>query len=1259
MNDFFGPNVSPEDEERIVREVTRRRFIAWTGIGVGAAAVGGLALSKLWADNDPEATRAAAAEENGFELRSLNFALPLMARLKPKQYSLWVAGQELPIMAHTNESWAQFTDQNPVGHRLDKELVSHYLASPDGSSVHQLQVPKSRVSLAIVYATLPSGEEVPVSTMFIVPKGAQQRVASAAVDTKQNVSTLFANSVLHQRLKLRGSGGKVTSLEELSGVGDVVDVNSASAAGLVYCAPWVRTLDPTAAATTMNLIASSGAMSGLVKAVDGFQKKIRAPYGVLEDMVKSVKNGKVVPQTLDPRVGTDYQPPAGETPLTVDPEVAALPAKSFQPFLEMGMKWQGKEVPRDLIFNFRAALQAAIAEVNSAVQDEPELGAVIDADTNLSDLSGKTWTVMPATVPSPTTVDANVSKANAAGGGLLAKYRGDNNAKVNFSVLQGEKKSKNGLYVQLQESKTTPDGATQIKIRVWNNLDRTITFGVQYFDGRDLPIMPPTDYQLSNNKLDPTWKIGAPLLEAVPIVMGVPVGIDSNYLDITYTMPRDATRSRLIAGSLGTGNDWRELFKSVEVDKNGTEILGPDGKPKLVQAYVDSSDKRYVRPDWYQDSVFTTATINIGIPALLFLSQAIAIGKFRNLCSKTTSDYKTIKHDDGEVEITYLTTDDIIKRRKSGWSSVYWIDTIFGMIEGVLKGSMSSTSNILAQGLIALGKMILDLLTFKLIYRAMNLYLETLTEATIQKAIPIYGQIYMVTSIAAATSEVSQATAAVCQNDTNYWDVAATYDTVMIASPQFDSGFSKSAACWKVTVLLEGQTEGKEYLPKGFEQKVVEIDGDKYYEYAVIPEFEQPRTEPLTIPLEKVPFGGKVQYVITILSQDGWTVGTAATDWLDNSNLNQIPDKIEVTVREDAVELGGKSRYERRWTTAVSGGKYVMATEAAVPGTIHDSDLTLGSVMYGHGTGLMGYVYKAAGRWYVRQLNSSEDPGVSAAELSTSYTGNPPIVLTDPLQQRVNGAAEAWLLEPLDGQDGQQDGYHVRKLSLTNNGITFDPKKIFGRIPTRVHAASLAPGGLITGINTDSSMISILRPALAAHDLAAGSAPLASLFGGPGNKLGNRPGLLDKPVGLAVAANGLVVVLEQGAKRLSSFNLLGAPVRGFVSEKNNDDTTFYAATDPGITHLDVGADGDGYVFVLGYRNAGLSVDDYVLDVYAPQAETKLFRVDKVNSGRMAVDYFRDIYSLNFQSIKALAGKASTQPSLSIWVPRTPHPIKTQ
>lgn len=1249
-------SVSPEEQARIKRDVTRRRFIAWTGVGVAATAVAGMSLAHMLDNDTDDVDRSAGGQDNGFELRHLNFALPFLSRLgtkkNPVQYSLWVAGQELPIAAHTNDTWSRFTGENPIGHRLNRDLVSHYLAAPDGSSVYGLQMPKGRAALGIIYATLPSGKEVPVSTMFLAPATAQRKVVSAAAQAKANISKLFAGSAELQRLKLSGSNGQITSVDEAVGFGDVVDANSASAAALVYCAPWIRTIDPTAAAITLNLIANGGAMAGLIKAVEAFPKKIRAPYGVLEDMIKKVSNGKVVPQTLDPRLDTNYKTPPGEQPVTVDPDIGELPAKSFTPFLQMGMKWQGKEVPRDLIFNFKSALSASLVEINNAVQDTPDLGAVIDADTDLNKLTGKTWTVMPANVPAPTTV-STVSKASI--GGLLAKYRGANSAKVNFSVLQGEKKSKSGLYVQLQNTTENSDGSTELKLRVWNNLDRTITFGVQFFDGRDLPIQPPDGQRLSSNKLDPTWKIGCPLLEGVPIIMGIPAGIDSNYLDLHITLPAQATRARVIAGTLGTGNEWRELFKSVEVDSKGTEILGPDGKPKLVSAYVDSSDKKYIRPDWYQDAVFVTSAINIGMPGLMFLSQAIAINRFRNSLNMTTNDYTWIKHDDGELELKYATTEDISNRRKSGFKTIYMLDTILGTIEGVLKNTTASTSDILASSLFALGKVVLDFLTYKFIYKAMTLYLEALTEATIQKAIPIYGQIYVVTAIGTATSEIAQASAAVAQNDTVYWDVAATYDTSLVAKPQFESGFSKSAACWKIDVLLDGQTEGKQYLPKGYEEKVVEVDGDKYYEYAVIPEFQQPRVDPLIIPLPKVPFGGKIQYVITILSQDGWTVGSAATDWLDNSNLNAIPDKIEVTVREDAVELGGKSRYERRWTTAVQSGKYVMATEASVPGTIHDTDVTLGSVMYGHGTGLMGYVYKTGGRWFVRQLNSSEQPGTSAAELASSYTGNPPIVLTDPLQNRVNGIADAWLLEPVEAKEDEQDGYHVRKLSLANNSITFDAKKVYGHIPTRVHAASLAPGGLITGINTDTATFSILRPALASHNVDAGSAPLAALYGGPGNKLGDRPGLLDKPVGLAVAANGVIVILEQGAKRLSAFNLLGAPVKAFAQEKK-DDQTFYATTDEGVTFLDIGSDGDGYVFVLGYRNAGLSIDDYVLDVYAPQSETRLFRVNKVNSGRMAVDWFRDVYSLNFQSIKALAGKAADQPSVSIWVPRTPHPV---
>jgi len=61
------------------------------------------------------------------------------------------------------------------------------------------------------------------------------------------------------------------------------------------------------------------------------------------------------------------------------------------------------------------------------------------------------------------------------------------------------------------------------------------------------------------------------------------------------------------------------------------------------------------------------------------------------------------------------------------------------------------------------------------------------------------------------------------------------------------------------------------------------------------------------------------------------------------------------------------------------------------------------------------------------------------------------------------------------------------------------------------------------------------------------------------------------------------------------------------------------------------------------------VADYRLDIFTPQGD-QLARTTGVAAARLAVDTFRNVYTLNFATV---TGLARVEPSLSQWVPSTP------
>jgi hypothetical protein len=98
-----------------------------------------------------------------------------------------------------------------------------------------------------------------------------------------------------------------------------------------------------------------------------------------------------------------------------------------------------------------------------------------------------------------------------------------------------------------------------------------------------------------------------------------------------------------------------------------------------------------------------------------------------------------------------------------------------------------------------------------------------------------------------------------------------------------------------------------------------------------------------------------------------------------------------------------------------------------------------------------------------------------------------------------------------------------------------------------------------------------------------------------------------------------------------------------------------------VTYLDIGVEMQGFLYVLSYTGDGKAVSDYKLDLYDPNGNWLSRTPDKakeptatgVNGGRLVVDMWRRMYTLNFE--KFLGPGDRTEPSISTWNPTTPKP----
>lgn len=103
------------------------------------------------------------------------------------------------------------------------------------------------------------------------------------------------------------------------------------------------------------------------------------------------------------------------------------------------------------------------------------------------------------------------------------------------------------------------------------------------------------------------------------------------------------------------------------------------------------------------------------------------------------------------------------------------------------------------------------------------------------------------------------------------------------------------------------------------------------------------------------------------------------------------------------------------------------------------------------------------------------------------------------------------------------------------------------------------------------------------------------------------------------------------------------------SDPNRANTTF----------LDLAVEPKGFIYVLSHINDGSQSTDYYLDLYDPAGNylstvpdsTKTSTPQNIVAGKITVDKFRNLFSLNYETIANPPG--GPEPSLSHWQPTTP------
>ena len=420
---------------------------------------------------------------------------------------------------------------------------------------------------------------------------------------------------------------------------------------------------------------------------------------------------------------------------------------------------------------------------------------------------------------------------------------------------------------------------------------------------------------------------------------------------------------------------------------------------------------------------------------------------------------------------------------------------------------------------------------------------------------------------------------------------------------------------------------------------------------------EQGRVDPIEVIFTGVPSGGTLKIEVLLSTADGFIVGHASTKEIQNTL--EMASEIAVTITEEKVPLAATTQYEHEKKLDYQQGQHVWVDADAPTATVADlhpgQDNTLQSldgITVHTATGMAGYGFEADGiascfgapsaiYHTVQNVFLADHPDSAYKELRCGFS-SPVGIAYDP-QGDDSGVGKHFFLEPTS--DGTQQ--HLRSVTLDHTTTPLNPHQTlsWGRFTQALDSLVVHASGWVVGVNRQNHKMEILQ--LPAEPIDDSKAPQSVPFAVIKSGLGTREGLMNEPVAVA-SRNKAILVLEQGNRRVQAFSVGGDPAKIFKKKT----TSLMPLRDEGdgVVYLDLGVEAMGYIYVLSYINDGQTVQDYRLDVYDPDGNFQS-RTVGIAAARMAVDTFRNVYTLNYETIDNVP---HIEPSLSQWVPVTPR-----
>lgn len=407
------------------------------------------------------------------------------------------------------------------------------------------------------------------------------------------------------------------------------------------------------------------------------------------------------------------------------------------------------------------------------------------------------------------------------------------------------------------------------------------------------------------------------------------------------------------------------------------------------------------------------------------------------------------------------------------------------------------------------------------------------------------------------------------------------------------------------------------------------------------------RTQPLEYTFKNFPSGGKVTVTAGFYSNTDWLAGTGVTGALDNTL-----DNVAITIKENLVPLTATTVYTHKQKMGLdANGKHIWiagrqpAVQAPSCSNRAGSLCVLQGITVSEAFGAVGYVWQSYspavssfGAGAVSQLyqfanvSFTDQPEKGWLHSGGGFTSPPRLAYsrTSPISQNFY-------------VDTSASNAVVRRINMTGVDIapTFDApgsNLAVGRFNFSSDVFLIHPTGKLISLNAARGKLEVLAPS--AVPVADASAPLAQSFSGPGS----REGLLNGPVLAAIEPKGSILVLEQAGNRIQAFDTGANPTRFFAGSS----TMALKPQAGNVEYLDMAIEFKGYIYVLS-RNTSSGI--YSMDIYTP-AGALLATTVNMNVAKLAVDLFRNVFTLNFDTMQPVG--ALTQPSISEWIPSTPR-----